>query len=115
MKRICTVIENTLTHVKIFTKLTNLKINHELDSIVVNKGLILRELGYFWGILWNLIKSDDELRWEIRDFDRFGKRTQKKNPWNKKSLDLEQDLWRNQTVTLVENFELKEREIWNKI
>ena len=44
---------------------------------MVNKGWIFRELGYFQGILWNLIKSDDELRWVIKDFDRFRKKTQR--------------------------------------
>ena len=32
---------------------------------MVNKGLIHRELRYFRDIFWNLVKLDDELRWEI--------------------------------------------------
>ena len=39
-----------------------LKNNNELDSIVVNKRQIRKELRYFRGILSNSIKSDDELR-----------------------------------------------------
>ena len=31
-----------------------------------NKGRIQGELRYFQGILWNSIKLDNELRWEIR-------------------------------------------------
>ena len=47
-------------------------------NIVVNKGWIHRELRDFLGIFWNSIKSDDELNWEIKDFDRFGKKTQRR-------------------------------------
>ena len=39
----------------------------------------------------------------------------KKNPRNQKSLDLDQDLPRNQRVNLIEIFEREEREIRNKI
>ena len=39
-------------------------------------------------------QSDDEMWIEIRDFDIYGKKT-KKNPHNKKSLNLDQDLRRN--------------------
>ena len=53
-----------------------LRDNHEFDSIVVNKGRIHGELRYFWYISWNLIKSDYEYRWEIREFDKFRKITQ---------------------------------------
>ena len=52
----------------------------------MNKGRIQGELRYFWGILWNLTKSNDEMRWEIRDFDIIGKKTWRrihgiKNNW----------------------------------
>ena len=70
------VFKYTQTHVKNNSKLTNLRNHHELDSIVVNKGQFHRELRYFWGISWNSIKSDEELRWEIKDFDIFIKITQ---------------------------------------
>ena len=52
--------------------------NHELDNIVMNKGWIHGELRYFCGISWSSIKSDHELRWEIRGFDIFRKITQRK-------------------------------------
>ena len=55
-----------------------LKINHELDSIEVNKGWIQRELRYFISVLWNSIKSDNEMRWEIMGFDKFLKITWRK-------------------------------------
>ena len=42
---------------------------------MVNKGRIHREIRYFREIFWNLIKLDDELRWEIRENDRFRKIT----------------------------------------
>ena len=44
----------------------------------MNKGTIYGELRFFWGVYSNLIKLDEELRWEIRDFDKFRKRTQRK-------------------------------------
>ena len=45
---------------------------------MVNKGRIHREIRDFWEIFWNLIKSDDELRWEIQENDRFGNKTQRR-------------------------------------
>ena len=39
-----------------------LRNNHELDSIMVNKGQIHGKLRYFRGISSNSIKSDNELR-----------------------------------------------------
>ena len=45
---------------------------------MVNKGRIHGEIRDFQEIFWNSIKSDDELRWEIRENDRFGKKTQKR-------------------------------------
>ena len=47
---------------KKFPKLPILINNHELNSIVVNKGRIHGELRYFQGISSNSIKSDNELR-----------------------------------------------------
>ena len=44
----------------------------------MNKGRIHKELRYFWGVLKNLIKWDNELKWEIRKCDRFMKRTSRK-------------------------------------
>ena len=43
--------------------------------ILVNKGRIHIELGKFFMISFNLIKLDDEMVIEIRQFDIFGKRT----------------------------------------
>ena len=51
MKRIQVVIKNTRIHVKIFPNSPILRINHELDSIKVNKGRIHGELRYIFGIL----------------------------------------------------------------
>ena len=58
--------------------------NQELKSIIVNNSRIHIELSYFQSISSNSIKSDKELRREIKDFRNFKKR----NPHNKKSLDL---------------------------
>ena len=43
---------------------------------MVNKDRFYGELRYFWGISLSSIKSDEELRWEIRDFDIFIKMNQ---------------------------------------
>ena len=43
---------------------------------MVNKGQIHMELRYFREIFWNLVKLDDELRWEIKENGRFRKITQ---------------------------------------
>ena len=48
-----------------------LRNNHELRAIVVNKGQIHRELQYSQVISSNLIKSDNEIWIEIRQFDIF--------------------------------------------
>ena len=40
---------------------------------MLNKSRIHGELRYFLGISSNSIKLDDELRWEIIDFDKFRK------------------------------------------
>ena len=45
---------------------------------MVKKGRIHEELTYFWGALQIRSKSDKELMWEIRDFDIFGKKTQRR-------------------------------------
>ena len=55
----------------------NLWFNHKLNSILVNKGQIHGEIRDR-KIFWNSIKSNDELRWEIRENNIFGKRTQKR-------------------------------------
>ena len=57
---------------------------------MVNKGRIHEEIRDFREIFWNYIKSDDELRGKIREYDRFGKKTQRRIH-NQKSLDLDQD------------------------
>ena len=51
------------------------RIMHELKGIMVNKGQIHRELGKFLIISSNLIKSDNKLMIEIRQFDILRKRT----------------------------------------
>ena len=57
---------------KFFTNSPILRNNHELHSLAVNKSQIHRELRYFLGISLNLIKSNNKLKCEIRDFDIFG-------------------------------------------
>ena len=52
-------------------------IKSELKGIMVNKGRIHMEFRYFWDIFWNLVKLDDELRWEIRENGVFRKKTSK--------------------------------------
>ena len=44
---------------------------------MVNTGRIHSEFRYFRDIFWNLVKLDDELRWEIRENGVFGKKTQR--------------------------------------
>ena len=44
---------------------------------MVNTGRIHREFRYFRDIFWNLVKLDDELRWEIRENGIFRKKTQR--------------------------------------
>ena len=45
---------------------------------MVNKGRIHREIRYFWEIFWNLIESNDELRWEIKENGQFREITQRR-------------------------------------
>ena len=75
-KRIREVTENMRISVKTLPNSQIYRNIHELDSIEVNKGRIYR-IKVFLGILWNLIKYDDEMRWKIRDFDRYGNRAQR--------------------------------------
>ena len=42
---------------------------------MMNKGQIHRYLGNFLGVLKKLIKSNNEMSWEIRDFTVFRKKT----------------------------------------
>ena len=49
--------------------------NHELRSIVVNKGRIHGEIRKLWEVFWNSIKSDNESWWETRKINIFGKKT----------------------------------------
>ena len=44
---------------------------------MVNKGRIHKELGECWKISLNLIKSDDKMVIEIRQFDLLRKKTQR--------------------------------------
>ena len=44
----------------------------------MNKGRICREIREFSRYSSSLIKSDDELRWEIRNFSKFVKKTQRR-------------------------------------
>ena len=44
---------------------------------MIHKGRIHWEIRDFWEIFWDTTKSDDELRWEIRENDRYRKRTQR--------------------------------------
>ena len=53
-------------------------IKRELRGIMVNKGRIHREFRYFRDIFWNLVKLDDELRWESRENGVFRKKTSKR-------------------------------------
>ena len=62
------VIENTQSRVKIKSNLPILRLNHELRGIMVNKGRIHRALGKCFMISSNLIKSDDKMAIEIRQF-----------------------------------------------
>ena len=50
MELIYVIVKNTQICVKINTKLTILRLNHELIHIMVNKGWIHRDLGQFLGI-----------------------------------------------------------------
>ena len=75
VKQLCEVVEYTQTHVKSLPNSPILMISHELNNIEVNKRRIHGDLRYFFMYLLNLIKSDDKMRLEIRDFDIFGKRT----------------------------------------
>ena len=63
------VIENIGSRVKIKSNLPILRLNQELRGIMVNKSRIHIELGKFFMISSNLIKSDDEMMIEIRRFD----------------------------------------------
>ena len=45
---------------------------------MVNKSRIHGEIRDFQEIFWNLIKSGDELRCEIRENDRFRRKTQRR-------------------------------------
>ena len=65
------VIQNTLSRVKIVSKLSNFR------GIVVTKGRIHKELMQFMKISLNLIKSENKMILEIVKFDIFGKRTQR--------------------------------------
>ena len=46
-------------------------------------------------IFLNLIKQNNAMWIEIRQFDNFLKEASKTNPWNQKSLKLDQDSRRN--------------------
>ena len=75
---------------------------------MVNKGRIHKELGKFFMISSNLIKSNDESMLEIGKFD-FMKENLKMNPRNQKSLNLDLISWRNHRMNIGEFFENKNR------
>ena len=62
---------------KIIPNLPIWGIKRELRGIMVNTGRIHREFRYFRDIFWNLVKLDDELRWEIRENGVFRKKTRR--------------------------------------
>ena len=71
------VLENKRSRVKIIFKITNFKAKSRIEGYI-NKGRIHRELGEFFMISSNLIKSDVEMVIKIRQFDIFGKRTRRR-------------------------------------
>ena len=58
---------------------------------MINKGRIHKELGKFFRYLWKSIKSDDELRLEMRKFSVLRK------------------------ITLIQIHRIKNQEIWSRI
>ena len=56
---------------------------------MVNKGPIHKEIGEFFRYYSNSVKLDDELRLEIRDFNKHGKKTPRKIHENQRSLNLD--------------------------
>ena len=65
---------------------------------MVTKGRIYEELGHFLRYIKNLIKSNNELTWEIKEIDIFGKNTQWKIHKIKNHLKLDYYSRRNQGV-----------------
>ena len=79
-------------------------------------GWIHGELRYFLDILWNSMKSNYELGYEIRDFDRFGKITQRrihgiKNNliWIKIRGDIKEQKLDRKSITKREKCEIKSK------
>ena len=71
----CSRYKHTKTSQNIFqTHQFKIK-NQEFNSIMAKKGRIHRELRCSWGVLQIWTKSDEELRWEIRHFSIFSKKT----------------------------------------
>ena len=62
--------------------------NHDLISIMVSRGRIHGELGYFLRCIQNLIKLNNKLRREIREISIFGNKTPRKIYLIQKSLNL---------------------------
>ena len=60
-------------------------------------------------IFWNLIKSNNESRWKIREINIL-ERKSKTNPQNQESLNLDQDSRWNHQVNKREIFEIKNYE-----
>ena len=100
----------------------------------MNKGRIHREWKYFQRTLWKLIKSNTELRWEIRDFYRFRKRTQrrihriknhsiwikihgeiKRQKSDRKSIIKREKSKIKSKINLIYNSKLKLNDTWQKI
>ena len=73
---------------------------------MVNKGRIHRELGNFEIYLWNSIKSENELRLEIKNNSiEIKKDNSISNLRNQKSSDLDYNLWSNQSLKMRENID----------
>ena len=65
MKQIFAAIENTFHHVKKIINSLIKTINHELMTIMVNKGRIHEELDIYFRYIQNLIKLNNELGWKL--------------------------------------------------
>ena len=61
-------------------------------------------------IFWNLIKSNNESWWEIREINIFKKKTWKRIHILKKSMNLDQDSRRNHQVNKREFSKIKNHE-----
>ena len=102
---------------KILPNLPIWGIKRGLRGIMVNTGRIHREFRYFRDIFLNLVKLDDELRWEIRENGGFKKITSKqihgiKNCWIWTWFRGEIEIWSGEKFSDVEIVILDEI-LWN--